>query len=115
MEGDYIEIIGLDVNTRIGVPEEERAVAQKISIDVNLKPSNGLKSLNDKIEQTIDYYLVSEVIKEISGSGQRKLIETLAEDIIKQLKKDFNISEIEVRIKKFIIPETDYVSVVVKD
>ena len=46
MEGDYIEIIGLDVNTRIGVPEEERAVAQKISIDVNLKPSNGLKSLN---------------------------------------------------------------------
>ena len=63
MEGDYIEIIGLDVNTRIGVPEEERAVAQKISIDVNLKPSNGLKSLNDKIEQTIDYYLVSEVIK----------------------------------------------------
>ena len=47
MEGDYRNV-GLDVNTRIGVPEEDEP-SQKISIDVNLKPSNGLKSLNDKI------------------------------------------------------------------
>ena len=63
----------------------------------------------------MDYYLVAQIIKKICASGQRKLIETLAEDIIGQLKKDFDIEEIDLRIKKFILPETEFVSVVMSD
>ena len=43
------------------------------------------------------------------------LIETLAEDIIAQLKRDFDLEEISLRIKKFILSETEFVSVVMSD
>ena len=115
MKESYIEIVGLKVDTIIGVPEEERDSPQSVSIDLKFKPTKGLKNLGDNIEHTVDYYLVAQIIKKICASGQRKLIETLAEDIIGQLKKDFDIEEIDLRIKKFILPETEFISVVMSD
>ena len=70
--------------------------------------------LDDKIENTVDYFKVYELIKLISSSGERKLIETLAEEIINNIKSKFTVEEVEVRIKKFILPNTKFVSVILK-
>ena len=115
MKESYIEIVGLKADTIIGVPDEERDSPQSVSIELRFKPTKGLKNLGDNIEQTVDYYLVTQIIKKICASGQRKLIETLAEDIIAQLKRDFDLEEISLRIKKFILSETEFVSVVMSD
>ena len=115
MKESYIEIVGLKADTIIGVPDEERDSPQNVSIDLRFKPAKGLRNLEDNIEETVDYYLVTQIIKKICASGQRKLIETLAEDIIAQLKRDFDIEEISLRIKKFILSETEFVSVVMSD
>ena len=115
MKESYIEIVGLKVDTIIGVPDEERDSPQSVSIDLRFKPTKGLRNLEDNIEDTVDYYLVTQIIKNICASGQRKLIETLAEDIIAQLKRDFDLEEISLRIKKFILSETEFVSVVMSD
>ena len=57
MKESYIEIVGLKVDTIIGVPEEERDSPQSVSIDLKFKPTNGLKNLGDNIEHTVDYYM----------------------------------------------------------
>ena len=85
MEKGLIEIIGLKVSSLIGVPDEERLRPQDLLIDVTIKPSNYLYQLDDKIENTVDYFMVYELIKSISSSGERKLIETLAEEIINNI------------------------------
>lgn len=114
MEKGLIEIIGLKVSSLIGVPDEERLRSQDLLIDVTIKPSNSLYELDDKIENTVDYFMVYELIKSISSSGERKLIETLAEEIINNIKSKFTVEEVEVRIKKFILPNTKFVSVILK-
>ena len=114
MEKGLIEIIGLKVSSLIGVPDEERLMSQDLLIDVTIKPSNSLYELDDKIENTVDYFMVYELIKSISSSGERKLIETLAEEIINNIKSKFTVEEVEVRIKKFILPNTKFVSVILK-
>ena len=114
MEKGLIEIIGLKVSSLIGVPDEERLRSQDLLIDVTIKPSNSLYQLDDKIENTVDYFKVYELIKSISSNGERKLIETLAEEIINNIKSKFTVEEVEVRIKKFILPNTKFVSVILK-
>ena len=71
MKESYIEIVGLKADTIIGVPDEERDLPQSVSIDLRFKPTKGLKNLGDNIEQTVDYYLVTQIIKKICASGQR--------------------------------------------
>lgn len=114
MEKGLIEIVGLKVSSLIGVPDEERKLPQDLLIDVTIKPSNSLYELDDKIENTVDYFEVYELIKSISSNGKRKLIETLAEEIINKIKSSFLVEEVEVRIKKFILPNTKFVSVILK-
>lgn len=114
MEKGLIEIIGLKVSSLIGVPDEERLRPQDLLIDVTIKPSNSLYELDDEIENTVDYFMVYELIKSISCSGERKLIETLAEEIINNIKSKFTVEKVEVRIKKFILPNTKFVSVILK-
>ena len=56
MKGSYIEIVGLKVDTIIGVPDEERDSPQSVSIDLKFKPTKGLKNLGDNIEHTAVSY-----------------------------------------------------------
>ena len=78
MEKGLIEIIGLKVSSLIGVPDEERLRPQDLLIDVTIKPSNSLYELDDKIENTVDYFMVYELIKSISSNVCRTLLITPA-------------------------------------
>ena len=57
MPKGLIKIIGLKVSSYVGVPDKEREQRQDLLINVTIKPSNSLHGLNDKIEDTVDYFL----------------------------------------------------------
>ena len=114
MQKGLIKIIGLKVSSYVGVPDKEREQRQDLLIDVTIKPSNSLQDLNDNIEDTVDYFLVAQKIKEIASIGERKLIETLAEEIIDSIRSFFVVDEVEVEVKKFILDDAKYVSVILK-
>ena len=114
MQKGLIKIIGLKVSSYVGVPDKEREQLQDLLIDVTIKPSNPLHDLNDNIEDTVDYFLVAQKIKEIASIGERKLIETLAEEIIDSIRSFFVVDEVEVEVKKFILDDAKYVSVILK-
>ena len=78
---DTIEIRRLEVQTHIGVPDEERANEQSLWITVRLIPSQGFDHLNDSIEHTIDYQSVADQLVLLAGEKPRKLIETLEQFI----------------------------------
>ncbi|MCB1230988.1 MAG: dihydroneopterin aldolase [Verrucomicrobiae bacterium] len=110
---DYIQVKGLKLSTRVGVPDEERATPQDIAVDVTIMPTTDLSGLNDDIERTIDYFQVAEALKRVAAEGERKLIETLAEDLAKATLEFERVEAVTVTIRKFILPETDWVSVTV--
>lgn len=108
---DTITIKNLEVWTCIGVPAEERAQPQKLEITAtfNLQTLPQAAQLDD-VTLTINYYDVAQRIKTIAGLRERKLIETLAEELATDLLQQFALEKIELEIRKFIIPDCRYIS-----
>lgn len=111
MHSDFITIQNLRAITRVGVPNSERGEPQEVSICLRLCPSGSLTGLGDEIGATVDYYQVSQRVLKVAADGERRLIETLAEDVATALLQDFELREVTVEIRKFILPETEYVAV----
>ena len=109
-----ITIKGLSVKAHIGVPDEEQATAQKLFLDIRFTALVQPKELHDDLSLTIDYAVVSERVEQICHERPRRLIETLADEIITNLFSEFPLRWIEVTIKKFILPNTKYVAVSVR-
>ncbi len=109
-----IAIQGLEVMASVGVPEQERTVPQRLLIDLRFAASVQPEELHDDLTQTVDYAAVSLHVNEITIERPRKLIETLADELTERLLTEFSLSWIELTIRKFILPQTEWVSVTVK-
>jgi len=109
-----ISIKSQSIVTTIGVSKEEQAVAQHLLCDVCFAGSYQLENLQDDLAATIDYAHVYQRVHEIAGEHPRKLIETLADDITLSLLREFKLRWIELTIRKFILPNTEYVAVKVR-
>ena len=113
MKADSIRIHRLRAATKVGVPDAERGNAQQVEISLLLHPSGPLADLGDRIENTIDYSPVSRRVLKAAATGERRLIETLAEDIAELLLAEFPLRQVEVEVRKFILPETEFVAVAI--
>jgi len=108
---DQIHIEALEVRSHIGVPKEERAAPQRLTVTLTLEPNGDFRALGDQIEATVDYAAVCEAVKALAAARHRRLVETLAEEIAAELLGRFPIRRVAVEVRKFILPETDYVAV----
>ncbi|MGI8602142.1 MAG: dihydroneopterin aldolase [Verrucomicrobiales bacterium] len=111
MAADQLEIKGLRIAAWIGVPADERARPQPLSIDLKLTPLAPLTGLGDALEGTIDYEVVATQVRELVLGQKRRLLETVAEDIATGLLASHALREVEVEVRKFVLPHCDYVSV----
>ena len=108
---DHLHLQGLSITTNIGVPDEERAVPQRLKLNVTLWPSGPLAGLGDDFARTIDYAAVAVQLRQCATERTRLLIETLADDLIASLFANFPLAEVRMEIQKFILPDTEFVSV----
>lgn len=108
---DRIVIADLELSAHIGVPDEERAAAQRLSVNLVLEPMRQFTALGDALENTVDYFRVCEEVKALSLTRPRRLIETLAEDIAALLLAHFAIRSVAVELRKYILPDTSFVAV----
>ena len=106
-----IQIKGLKILTHIGVPDEERASAQQVEIDVWVDTRKPFGQMNDDLSLTVDYVDMCNQITALADEKPRKLIETLADEIATMLIDKFRINSATVEIRKFILPNTQFVSV----
>lgn len=111
MEEDSIEIKNLQAVARVGITDIERLEMQQVSICLHLVPDGSLSGLADDINRTVNYHTVSQRVREVAAGGECRLIETLAEDIAVMLLAEFDLREVAVEVRKFVLPETDYVAV----
>ncbi len=84
----------------IGIKEEEREKKQEILIDVELFTHIRGSALTDRIEDTIDYAEVYQLISEEVEKGHFNLIETMAEKIAQLVLNNFDIERVSVKVKK---------------
>ncbi len=106
---DRIHIEQLEVFARVGVPDSERAKAQRLSLNVTLWPK--IAEPRDEISDTVNYSEVAESLKQFVSQRDHKLIETLAEQIAAHLLTQFSLRKVELEVRKFVLPDANYVSV----
>ena len=110
---DQIHIEQLDVFTRIGVPEEERANPQKLTVSISFWPYQQTSDLTDRIERTVNYSTVAEETKNFVQNQSVSLVETLADRLASHLLKSFPIQKVTIELRKFALQDAKYVSITV--
>jgi len=108
-----IHIEQLEISARIGVPEEERAAPQRLTVSISFWPYHEADDLADKIENAINYSSVVEETKNFVRDQPVNLIETLADRLAMHLLKHFRIQKITIELRKFPFKDAQYVSVTV--
>ncbi len=108
---DVILVNGLELSARIGVPDAERVEAQRLTLNLVLVPSAPLSDLGDDLDRTVDYYALTRRVRQLAAARPRKLIETLAEEICACVLEEFSVRAVEVELRKYILPDTEYVAV----
>jgi 7,8-dihydroneopterin aldolase/epimerase/oxygenase len=107
---DQILVECLELSSVIGVPEEERAGAQRLTVSLALEPLRDFRRLGDAIENAVDYAAVAEFVKTLSMARPRRLIETLADEIAVALLHRFPLRAVTLELRKFILPDTAFVA-----
>src|SRR5580692_8229737 len=109
---DLIRIVDFEVFAHIGVTEDERRAAQRLLITLEMTVATFAHAAKtDDISRTVNYYDVAQRLALITAKRPRKLLETLAEEIATEVLKSYPMQKLELEIKKFSLPGTQYVSV----
>ena len=106
-----ISIVDLEVFYRVGVPDAERAAAQRLLLTVEMEFDFSSAARTDDLAGTIDYFAVSRRLLSLGEGRSWRLIETVAADIADAILTGFKPAAVRVEVKKFILPEARYVSV----
>lgn len=106
-----IWIKSLKVHSQVGVSEEERQQPQLLEVDLCIQPVAPFPYMNDDVMRTIDYSAVASRVRGLAAECPRHLIETLAAAIARLLVDEFHAVAVTVEVRKFVLPDTDYVAV----
>lgn len=107
-----INIVDLEVFYQIGVTDEERAKPQRLLITVEMELDFSAASLSDRVEKTINYFEVAQELLKFGENRSWKLLEKLVANLADHILARFRPEAVYVEIKKFVIPQARYVSVV---
>jgi len=110
---DEVHIDQLEVSTHIGVPEQERAAPQRLTISISFWPYQQTRDLADNIAKAVNYSAVAEETKSFVRDQSVNLIETLADLLAAHLLKTFPIHKVMVELRKFPFQDAKYVSATV--
>ncbi|GAB4249259.1 MAG: dihydroneopterin aldolase [Ekhidna sp.] len=99
-----VSLEGMEFYARHGYYEEERVIGNKYSVDVTLEVDFSEAASEDKLEGTVNYEKVYEIVQEVMNIDAN-LLEHLAGKMIKSLKESFaQVSKVQVKISKYNPP-----------
>lgn len=110
-QADSISIHSLEFTCRIGVPEAERALPQRLTADITLIPPTPFSSTGEDISRTICYDSLSRRLVALAQAEPFILLETLANRFASCCVHEFGALEATVELHKYILPNTASVSV----
>jgi 7,8-dihydroneopterin aldolase/epimerase/oxygenase len=95
MDKIYIEVFSL-----IGVYDWERVATQRLLVDVTLFTDLSLAAESDQVNDTLNYADVAICIESVAKENQFKLIEALANAMIKAIFDQFPVMKIILKLSK---------------
>lgn len=97
---DIVFIEDLRVDTVIGIFDWEREIRQTVSIDLEMAFNIRKAAATDDIAHTLDYKAVGKRIISFVEAASYQLVETLAEEIAGIVLREFEVSEVKLKLNK---------------
>ena len=95
-----VEVTGLSLYTHHGVSEAEREVGQRLILDLRFDAGAADATVTDRVEDTVDYARVCEVVSLAAQRRSYKTLEALCTAIADKLLDDFEAGEVWVKATK---------------
>jgi 7,8-dihydroneopterin aldolase/epimerase/oxygenase len=95
-----VEIRGLSIYTHHGVTEAERETGQRLEIDVSFDVPDCDAVLTDRLEDTVDYAEVCDIVALAATERSYKTLERLCNVIAERLMERFACESVRVRAAK---------------
>jgi 7,8-dihydroneopterin aldolase/epimerase/oxygenase len=100
LETITIEISGLSLYTHHGVSAAEREVGQRLLIDLRLDVGETDATVTDRIEDTVDYGEVCQLLALVAQQRSYRTLERLCSAIADRLISDFELEGVWVKASK---------------
>jgi 7,8-dihydroneopterin aldolase/epimerase/oxygenase len=100
LESVTIEISGLSIYTHHGVSEAEREVGQRLVLDLRLELGETDATATDRIEDTVDYAEVCQLVTLIAQQRSHRTLERLVSSIADRLIADYVLEGVWVKAAK---------------
>ncbi|MFK7951650.1 MAG: dihydroneopterin aldolase [Ekhidna sp.] len=95
-----VSLEGMEFFAKHGYYEEERTIGNKYSVDITLDVDFTDATTDDKLEGTVNYEKVYEIVSDVMGN-EAKLLEHLAGKIIKTIRSSFpSVRKVAVKVSK---------------
>ena len=98
--GVTVEIVGLSLYTHHGVTAAEREVGQRLVLDVRFEVGEPDALVTDRVEDTVDYGEVCQVVALIAQQRSYKTLERLCAVIADRLASQFGAESVYVKAAK---------------
>jgi 7,8-dihydroneopterin aldolase/epimerase/oxygenase len=100
LETVTIEISGLSLYTHHGVSDAEREVGQRLMLDLRLEVGETDATVTDRVEDTVDYAEVCQLVALIAQQRSHKTLERLCSTIAERLLADYELEGVWVKATK---------------
>ncbi|HET9105158.1 MAG TPA: dihydroneopterin aldolase [Solirubrobacteraceae bacterium] len=95
-----IEISGLSLYTHLGVTAAEREIGQRLLIDLRIDVGECDATVTDRIEDTIDYGQVCEMVNLVAQQRTYKTLERLCAAVADRLLDQYDVGTVWVKAAK---------------
>jgi len=101
---DHVRLNDIVLFAHLGVSEAERAVGQRIHLDLDLEADLERAGRSDALADTLNYEAVYQLVESVVDGSRHRLLEALATDVIDRLFGAFPVEGIRLRIRKPNVP-----------
>ena len=95
-----VEVRGLSIYTHHGVTEAERELGQRLELDVSFDVPHCDALLTDRVEDTVDYGEVADIVALAATERSYRTLERLCHVICERLAERFRCQSVTVRAAK---------------
>ena len=91
---------GIELNVLIGIYAKERQGPQPLIMDIEYIIDNNIVANTDDIADTLNYQTLVDHLREVAQASQYQLVETLAQKLLIEVEKNFEVSWVKIRLAK---------------
>ncbi len=99
-ERDRIILEGIQIPAALGVTAAERRMRRPVLLDLEVETDLSRAGRSDRISDTLHYKRIFEVVEDVAGNQEHKLVEALAERIARAVLVNFAAEAITVTVRK---------------